>query len=327
MGDPNGIGPEIILRSLRSPTIKKAAHYVIMGSSDVFDRTAKGLEIPISYHTVSDITHGKHPLTLLSIGNYGLRLLRKKGPTQEGGELSFRCIVKGIDLALNGGIDALVTAPICKEAIHLAGYDYPGHTEILCDLTNAKRVVMLMVGGKLRVAFTTTHIPLKDVPVRISAQDIFKTITTGNSYLKNYFGIKNPKIAVCGVNPHAGEEGIFGTEEKKFIKPAMTRARRNGIKCEGPVSADTVFYKALQGAYDMVVAMYHDQGAIPLKLHAFETGVNVTLGIPFIRTSPDHGTAYDIAGKGIADINSMKEAIKLAAIMSQCKKQKTYATE
>ena len=176
---------------------------------------------------------------------------------------------------------------------------------------------MLMVGGKLRVAFATTHIAIKDVPQSITTEGILGTITICNEGLKQYYGLKMPRIAVCGLNPHAGEEGIFGDEERKIIIPAIEKARKKGIHCDGPVSADTVFYKALKGAYDVVVAIYHDQGAIPLKLHAFETGVNITLGIPFVRTSPDHGTAYDIAGKGIADPRSMIEAIKTAVRMAK----------
>lgn len=232
--------------------------------------------------------------------------------------MSVQCVIRGINLAMSGHIDALVTAPICKEAIHLGGYGYPGHTEMLQIFSGVERVVMLMVGGKLRVAFVTTHIALKDVPQSITVKDVLGTIAISDNNLKQYFGLKKPRIAVCGLNPHAGEEGIFGDEERKVIIPAVEKAKKNGIQCDGPVSADTVYYKALKGVYDAVVAIYHDQGAIPLKLHAFETGVNITLGIPFVRTSPDHGTAYDIAGKGIADPHSMMEAIKMAVRMVRC---------
>ena len=243
--------------------------------------------------------------------------MKQKRATAEGGELSVQCVIKGINLAMNKHIDALVTAPICKEAILLSGYGYPGHTEMLHTFSGVECVVMLMVGGKLRVAFATTHIAIKDVPQSITTEGILGTITICSEGLKQYYGLKMPRIAVCGLNPHAGEEGIFGDEERKIIIPAIEKARKKGIHCDGPVSADTVFYKALKGAYDVVVAIYHDQGAIPLKLHAFETGVNITLGIPFVRTSPDHGTAYDIAGKGIADPRSMIEAIKTAVRMAK----------
>lgn len=325
MGDPCGIGPEIILKSLKSTTIRKHANYVIIGSEEVLERTAKVLKIPVKYQMVSHISeigNSQQPLSLLSIDNVKPILMKQRKPTMEGGELSAQWVLRGINLAMTGYIDALVTAPICKEAIHLGGYGYPGHTEMLRIFSGVERVVMLMVGGKLRVAFVTTHVALKDVPRLITTEDIFKTIIISNDNLKKYFNLNKPRIAVCGLNPHAGEEGIFGDEERKIIIPAIEKARKKGTRCDGPVSADTVFYRVLKGAYDLVVALYHDQGAIPLKLHAFETGVNITLGIPFIRTSPDHGTAYDIAGKGIANPHSMIEAIKMAVQMSHCTKRR-----
>ena len=327
MGDPCGIGPEIILKSLKSPSITTIANYVIIGNKGVFDQTAKVLNIPIKYTTISHISEIedlKTPLSLLSTDKYKQSFVRRKRATAEGGEISVQCVIKGINLAMSGHIDALVTAPICKEAVHMAGYGYPGHTEMLHRYSGAERVVMLMAGGNLRVAFATTHIALRDVPQAITINDILGTITITNNGLKQYFGINKPRIAVCGLNPHAGEEGIFGDEEKGVIIPAVERAKKKGVKCNGPVSADTVYYKALKGAYDAVVAIYHDQGAIPLKLHAFETGVNITLGIPFVRTSPDHGTAYDIAGKGIADPRSMMEAIKTAVRMARCRRPRRY---
>jgi len=320
MGDPCGIGPEIILKALKFPAIRKIANYVIIGNKGVFDKTARALNIPVEYSTIShisDIESLKTSVFLLPTGEFKPGLMKRKRATAEGGGLSVQCVIKGINLAMNKHIDALVTAPICKEAVHLGGYGYPGHTEMLQTFSGMKRIVMLMVGGKLRVAFATTHIAIKDVPQSINPEGILGTINICNEGLKRHFGLKKPRIAICGLNPHAGEQGIFGDEERKIIIPAIEKARKKGIRCDGPVSADTVFYKALKGAYDVVVAIYHDQGAIPLKLHAFETGVNITLGIPFVRTSPDHGTAYDIAGKGIADPRSMMEAIKTAVKMAK----------
>jgi len=321
MGDPCGIGPEIILKALKSPAIRKLANYVVIGNKGVLDQTAKALNIPVKYTTVSHISEIENTtpaLSLLSTGDFEPGLMKQKRATAEGGELSVQCVIKGINLAMSGHIDALVTAPICKEAMHLGGYGYPGHTEMLHIFSGVERVVMLMAGGKLRVAFATTHIALKYVPESVTVDSLVGTIDICNKNLKQYFGVNRPRIAVCGLNPHAGEEGIFGDEERKCIIPAIEKARQRGIRCEGPVSADTIFYKALKGTCDLVVAMYHDQGAIPLKLHAFETGVNITLGIPFVRTSPDHGTAYDIAGKGIADPRSIMEAIKSAVKMAGC---------
>lgn len=325
MGDPCGIGPEIILKSLRSSAIKNSAHYVIIGSERVLEWTAKNLKIPIKYQTISHISEiqdSKFPVSLLSTGDFDTSLIKQKKPTPEGGEQSVQWVIKGINLAMCGYIDALVTAPVCKESIHLGGYGYPGHTEMLRIFSGVKRVVMFMVGGKIRVAFVTTHIAIKDVPGLIAEKDVLETIMISNDNLKKYFQIHKPRIAVCGLNPHAGEEGIFGDEERKVIVPAIAKAKKKGIRCEGPVSADTVFYKVMKGAYDTVVVMYHDQGAIPLKLHAFETGVNITLGIPFVRTSPDHGTAYDIAGKGVANPHSMMEAIKMAVRLSNYMKRR-----
>ncbi|HHT9129756.1 MAG TPA: 4-hydroxythreonine-4-phosphate dehydrogenase PdxA [Candidatus Brocadiaceae bacterium] len=319
-GDPCGIGPEIILKALETQSIRNLANYLIIGNKGVFDRTARSLKIPLTYQTISHLTKiddVKHPISLLPVSGFNSNITKQKRATAEGGEISVQCVIKGINLAMSGYIDALVTAPICKEAIHLAGYGYPGHTEMLHIFSGAKRVVMLMVGGKLRVAFVTTHIALKDVPQSITVEDVLGTIAITDSGLRQYFDLKMPRVAVCGLNPHAGEEGLFGDEERRVIIPAIEKAKKKGIQCEGPVSADTVFYKSLKGVYDAVIAIYHDQGAIPLKLHAFETGVNITLGIPFVRTSPDHGTAYDIAGKGVADPRSMMEAIKIAVKMSR----------
>lgn len=321
MGDPCGIGPEIIVKSLKSPVIRKMANYVIVANEGVFNQVTRALKTPLRYRIISHISETKDsklPISLLPVGNLKSEFIRQKKATAEGGELSVQCVIRGINLAMSGHIDALVTAPICKEAIHLGGYGYPGHTEMLRIFSGSERVVMLMVGGKLRVAFATTHIAIKDVPQSITVESILGTIVITCNHLKQYFGIRKPRIAVCGLNPHAGEGGIFGVEEREIIIPAIEKAKKRGIGCEGPVSADTVYYKALKGDYDVVVAIYHDQGAIPLKLHAFETGVNITLGIPFVRTSPDHGTAYDIAGKGIASPLSMMEAIKTAVRMSKC---------
>ncbi len=328
MGDPYGIGPEIILKSLKSPTIRRLAHYVIIGSKNVFEWTTGTLNIPLQYQIISHLSEAEDselPISLLPLSDVESYLPGQKKATAEGGDLSVQCILKGINLAMSGHIDALVTAPICKEAIHAAGYGYPGHTEILKIFSGAKRVVMLMAGGKLRVAFVTTHVALREVPQLITIEDVFETITITNDNLKRFFGLEKPRIAVCGLNPHAGEEGIFGSEEKKIITPAIEKAQKNGVQCIGPVSADTIFFKAMKGGHDAVVAIYHDQGAIPLKLHAFETGVNITLGIPFARTSPDHGTAYDIAGKGIADPRSLMEAIKTAVRMAGCIKKRNYS--
>ena len=198
-------------------------------------------------------------------------------------------------MAMNKDIEAIVTAPISKESIHFAGSKYPGHTEMLQDLTGSDNAIMLFEGGKFRVALMTIHVALSEVPKLITKDRVYDYISICNSELKSKFGIPEPKIVVCGLNPHAGEVGAFGREEIEEIIPAIEKANGEGVKVEGPLPADTLFYNALQGKWDLVISMYHDQGLIPFKMLSFDTGVNVTIGLPLIRTSPDHGTAFDIA--------------------------------
>jgi 4-hydroxythreonine-4-phosphate dehydrogenase len=221
-------------------------------------------------------------------------------------------IRRAVEIVINKQVDAIVTAPISKESLKMAGFKWPGHTEMLASLTKTKDYAMMLIGEPLTVILVTIHTALKKVPGLITRQKILKTIRLAKKAC-NMLGIKNPIIAVAGLNPHAGEAGIFGDEEIKKIIPAVKEAVKEGIPVSGPYPPDTVFHKAYKGDIDIVVCMYHDQGLIPLKMIAFDKGVNVTVGLPFIRTSPDHGTAYDIAWKGIANPSSMIEAIKLAA--------------
>jgi len=214
-------------------------------------------------------------------------------------------------------IDGIVTAPISKEAIHKAGYDWPGHTELLAARTHTKKPVMMMASDKLRVALVTTHVAMTDLPKRITRRNVLDTIMITHHDLRRYFGLRRPRIAVCGLNPHAGEAGRFGNEESRAIRPAVNKARAEGIRCDGPVPADVAFTRGCLARHDAIVAMYHDQATIPVKMTAFESGVNITLGLPIVRTSPDHGTAYDIVRKGVAHPGSMIEAIRMAARMAQ----------
>ena len=227
------------------------------------------------------------------------------------------CIIEAVAMARAGKIAAIVTAPINKMVLHDAGYNYPGHTEMLAELTGTKDVVMMLAGEKLRVVLVTIHCAYTEVPKLLCVEKILKTITITHESLKNLLAGKNPRLAVAGLNPHAGEGGLFGEEEKNLIAPAVAQACRLGIDAVGPAPSDTLFYYAARGRYDAVVCMYHDQGLIPLKLLHFDTGVNVTLGLPVIRTSVDHGTAYDIAGKGIASPASLVNAIKMAVQMAR----------
>jgi 4-hydroxythreonine-4-phosphate dehydrogenase len=231
----------------------------------------------------------------------------------ETGAASAAFIKKGVELAQIGCIDGIVTAPINKEAINMGGCRYPGHTELLADLTRTRESGMMIVGGPLRVMFVTTHVAIKDLSKQLTQARIEKGIRLAHLALTRLFRINKPRIGVAALNPHAGEHGLFGDEEARVIRPAVRTARAQGILASDPLPADTLFGKAAEGQYDVVVAMYHDQGLIPLKLVAFGTCVNLTVGLPIIRTSVDHGTAFDIVGKGVADPRSLLEAVKLAA--------------
>ncbi|HVM32620.1 MAG TPA: 4-hydroxythreonine-4-phosphate dehydrogenase PdxA, partial [bacterium] len=232
------------------------------------------------------------------------------------GAAAVRYIVEGARLALMGEVDALVTSPISKEAIHKAGCRYPGHTELLAYLSNTKDFAMMMVGGPFKITLLSIHVALKDSLASVKPRLVMDKLQLTHETMRKWFGIKNPRIAVAGVNPHAGENGAFGKEELKVLKPVIESARGLGWDVTGPHPPDTLFYWASQGKYDAILCMYHDQGLIPFKLAAFDSGVNLTLGLPFVRTSPDHGTAFDIAGKGIANPSSMISAIRLAETLA-----------
>lgn len=314
MGDPSGIGPEIILSMLARRKRLPGCRFVIIGSAEVLNETAGlvGVDNPcIPVCRMADLGASQSGPFLLDLrnvrtGDYTPGLL-----SPQAGSASVDYVIKGIDLALNGQIDALVTAPIHKEAIHLAGYHYPGHTEILAERTGTLNYAMMLVGGPIRVVLVTTHLPLRDVPGAITTEGIVNKIRLANGAM-GALGFEKPRLAVAGLNPHGGEGGIFGDEEELYIAPAVRQARQEGIEVSGPLPADTVFYHAYHGRFHGVVCMYHDQGLIPLKMIAFDRGVNVTLGLPIIRTSVDHGTAFDIAGKGMADPASLMEAVKTA---------------
>ncbi len=333
MGDPNGVGPEIIAKALTSSEVKRYCVPVVIGEAYIMEAALKLLNSPIKLMSIKspkefkptkdsiDIIdmHTIIPSTPLRLRrtkdgrrDFQIKYFKKCKPTYEGGRACVSYIKKAVELALDGQVDGIVTAPISKEALKMAGFKWPGHTEMLADLTDTKDYAMMLVGGPLRVILVTIHTALKNVPNLIARHKILKTIRLAKKACK-MLKIKNPGIAVAGLNPHAGEAGIFGDEEIKKIIPAIKAAIREGIPVSGPHPPDTVFHKAYKGDTDIVVCMYHDQGLIPLKMLAFDKGVNVTIGLPFVRTSPDHGTAYDIAWKGIANPSSMIEAIKLAA--------------
>lgn len=360
MGDPGGIGAEVIVKALADPDIRRQARFVIFGLNELMAYVADLAEIepfwwrdqherfPLNGATTPLFPRETYPhdVVVLDYDEFSILGLEHRGATRAGGIASMQFINDAITAAMKGKIDAIVTAPICKESWKLAGFDrWPGHTELLAEKTKAKRYAMMFAAPPppqksearskkqeetlkqapipnfqfpipshkgLRVVLCTIHEALFDLRNSFKIGTVFDPIDLAHRALVDWFGIEKPRIAVCGLNPHASENGLFGDEEKRIIEPAILMARQHGIDATGPFPADTIFIKAVQGHYDLVVAMYHDQGLIPVKLLDFAGSVNMTLGLPIVRTSPDHGTAFDIVGKNKADPGSMKSAIRMA---------------
>ncbi len=315
MGDPGGVGPEIIIKAIHSKEIRNCCEPIVIGDRIPMEEALALLKLPLKLkinglpeESTSICQEGFIELIDMGI----IKKLKKGVPTAEGGKACVSYIRKAVSLALNRQVDGIVTAPISKKALHMAGFQWPGHTEMLADLMNVKDYAMMLTGGPLKIILVTIHTALKNVPRLVTKNRIGETLRLAKKACE-IFGIKNPRIAVAGLNPHAGEAGIFGEEEIREIIPAVEEAKKEGIPVSGPYPPDAVFHKAYKGEIDIIVCMYHDQGLIPLKMIAFDEGVNVTVGLPIIRTSPDHGTAYDIAWKGIANPSSMLEAIKVAS--------------
>lgn len=312
MGDPGGIGPEILVKALAETDRRSAARYLIHGSASAMQDAADRAGIqPFWWQTRRDsdvLLSATHDVVVIDHGGDSF----KRGIARENGLASHTYVLEAARLCKEGKADALVTAPIAKEAWRLAGKTrHPGHTELLGEVFKAKRVGMFFESPKLRVILASVHVALNDIRHVLTIGKVFDAIDLGHSACVQ-LGIKEPRIAVCGLNPHAGENGLMGDEETRLIQPAIDLAQRIGIDATGPFPADTIFNKAVQGRYDLVVAMYHDQGLIPVKLLAWDEAVNVTCGLPVWRTSPDHGTAFDIAGQDKADAGSMAAAIDLA---------------
>ncbi len=303
IGDSNGIGPEITLKAIGKSRWPEGVEFVVFGNEAVIREQAEFMKIPVS-----------RKIRFEHVGSKSLPIHFGK-VRADASKLACEAICTAIDQCLSGEIDAMVTAPICKEGFHKAGIPFPGHTELLAERTKTKNFGMMLIGGGLRVMLVTRHIPISNVAESLTKKNIREHIELTGEALK-LFGIKGGKIGVCGLNPHAGDGGIIGTEEKSVINPAIKLARKKGFKVSDAVPADTIFYEALNGKYDAVVAMYHDQGLAPLKMLGFDEGINVTLGLPIIRTSPDHGTAFGIAGQNRASFSSMKNAINLAIEMA-----------
>lgn len=318
MGDPAGIGPEVIVKALADPEIRQLGRFIIFGLEEAMSYAADLAEINpywfrLPHELVTRIASG---VVVADFDEFAMFSPAVRHATAEGGEASMRFLDTAVQGAARGMLEAIVTAPICKESWRLAGYRYPGHTEKLGHVFRTRRVTMMFVAGRLRVALASIHEPLFELRNSFTIGRVFQPIDHMGEALSQWFGIEHPRIAVCGLNPHAGEGGLFGDEEERIITPAITMAREAGWFVEGPFPADTLFWRAMQGQFDGVVAMYHDQRLIPVKLIAFDSSCQTTLGLPIIRTSVDHGTAFDIVGQNVANPNSMKTAIRLACEMA-----------
>lgn len=316
MGDPSGIGPEIIVSTLIKDLSFLNCSFLVIGNSNRLQNAAAILEKKISINTCKSIKdlikNDSSIINCLDVINVPENLPFGTN-SKIGGETAYQCINQAVNLALKKDISAICTAPISKKALNMAGYNFPGHTELLAHLTNTKEVSLMLTTPKFNVIHVTTHIGLIDAINKIEAQLVFRTINRGREFIYKSIN-KEPRIGVCAINPHAGEEGIFGYgEEEEKINPAINKAIALKWNIKGPLPADTLFYLAARGDFDLVVAMYHDQGHGPVKVMGIENGVNITVGLPVIRTSVDHGTAFDIAGKGIADDRNLVQALKKAS--------------
>ena len=337
-GDPAGIGPEVVLKALADRELLNTARWTVIGDAAILNVVGKQIGLKPPSCIVQDSTQipaqwsskkaARHPAETAQVCLLDLRQLEPSQFTI--GQLSAICGTAALEyvrtatqLCLDGRADAMVTAPLNKEAVSLTGKNFTGHTEFIADLSEAAESRMLLVNDRLRVIHVSTHCSLRNA-CELDTPRILRTIQLGNEALQA-LGFTHPRIAVCGLNPHAGENGLFGSEDLELIVPAIRAAQNMGMICEGPFPADTIFIQAVRGAYDLVVAMYHDQGHVPMKLLDFENTINVSLGLPIIRTSVDHGTAFDIAGKNQADPSSMKAAMKLAVTISQNRRKAEFA--
>jgi len=314
MGDPCGVGPEVIVKSLARADVQQHIAAVVVGDPDRLRQAAQLTHSAVQVREVqrcAEVGAAPGVVHCLRVGERtsGLPFGRLAAA---GGAAAYGYIAEAVRLALAGELGAICTAPLNKEALHAAGHRYPGHTELLAQLTGTPEVSMLLMAPRLRVIHVTTHIGLLDAVERIEPGLVERTIARGYTLLQ-HAGIAAPRVCVCGINPHAGENGLFGRgEEERKVGPAVAACRSRGWDVQGPLPADTLFFRAIRGDFDLVVAMYHDQGHGPVKVLGLDAGVNVTVGLPFVRTSVDHGTAFDIAGQGIADERSLVEALRQA---------------
>ncbi|NRF92388.1 4-hydroxythreonine-4-phosphate dehydrogenase PdxA [Paenibacillus frigoriresistens] len=323
MGDGAGVGPEIIMKSLKDAQIYETCRPFVIGDAKILERADQFVQTGLRVRQITSVTEAQFEHG--TVDCFDLNLLPADLPigqvSKEAGHAAFMYLKQAIELANAGEIDAICTAPLNKEALHKGGHIYPGHTEILADLTGTQDFSMMLSAPKLKVIHVTTHVGILDAVRMINPERVYKVIRMAHETLQKA-GYTAPKIAVCGINPHAGENGLFGYgEEDEKIVPGVKKAQDEGIQVVGPLPADTLFFRATRGDFDIVVAMYHDQGHGPIKVLGLEAGVNITVGLPIIRTSVDHGTAFDIAGKGIADEQSLKEALKQAIELAPKREQ------
>src|ERR671912_1280139 len=317
MGDPAGIGPEIVARTFADPGFGDQSRAFVVGDPAMLERAIRLLDLPLVVNEISEPEEGAFEpgaVDVLAVGDLPPDLPFGDLDARAG-DAAFRYVERATGLASAGRVGAIATAPLNKEAMHLAGHNYPGHTEILAELTGTKDYAMMLVTDELKVIHVSTHVSLREAIKRARSERELAVIRLAHVSLKK-LGVESPKVAVAGLNPHAGENGLFGTEDAEQIAPAVAAAVEEGIDATGPHPPDTVMMRARTGAYDIVVVQYHDQGHIPIKLMGFDTGVNVTVGLPFFRTSVDHGTAFDIAGTGQAEQASLRAALDLARTLA-----------
>jgi 4-hydroxythreonine-4-phosphate dehydrogenase len=321
MGDATGAGPEIIVKSLTDKNIYEISRPVVIGDKKIMERAAKIVGSDMVCRAIDHPGDGGNDFGIIDVVDLDNLPADLPFATVDGraGKAAYEYVEKAVNYALKGEIHAIVTGPLHKEALNLGGYHFPGHTEILAHLAGTKDYAMLLVGGPLRVIHVCTHVSIRKACDLVKKERVLRVIHLANESMK-MLGIESPRIAVAGLNPHCGEGGLFGDEDATEIVPAVEAAKMEGINVSGPIAPDTVFYRAaIKNHFDIVVVMYHDQGHIPLKVLGFETGVNVTVGLPYIRTSVDHGTVFGKAGKGTADSQSMTAALELGAQMARAK--------
>jgi 4-hydroxythreonine-4-phosphate dehydrogenase len=318
MGDPAGVGPEVIAKALDRSEIWEVCRPVVVGDARWMEEATRIVAAGRPVRVLQDITEagGGEALDVLDLANVDAAHLDRGQVSPEAGRAASEYIRRAVDLALDGEVAGVVTAPINKEALHAASVPYAGHTEMLAELCGAKGVAMMLVAGRMRVSHVSTHVSLRQAVERVTLERITRVVHLTHAALMR-MGLTVPRIAVAGLNPHAGEGGLFGEEEREIIGPAVAVAQAEKINAMGPFPPDSIFLRASQGEFDAVIAMYHDQGHIPIKLLGFHEGVNVTLGLPIIRTSVDHGTAFDIVGTGRADERSLVAALRLASQMAR----------